>query len=185
MSREFNYQQVTAALARLTLPMDGAELQGTFCGRLASGQRAGEGEWIRELIGECDEANLQAREDVTLLAWVMGTMVEQLNGAELQFQLLLPEEASLQQRTEALAAWCEGFLYGYGSAVGGGAIKAGENASEYLQDLMEISRANFEGEAEEEDELDFIQIVEHVRMGAMLLYEENNPVTVSGNTQLH
>lgn len=192
MTDEINYERVSEALRRLALTMDGAELQGTFCGRVASGQGAEDSGWMRELIGERDEANLQAREDVMLIAKLLGKVVQQLNDAELQFQLLLPqEEASLVQRTEALAAWCEGFLYGYGSAIGGKALKAGETEREFLQDLMEISRASFapqEGESEgDEDEMDFIQIVEHLRMGTQLLYEESNPLTATApaSSQLH
>lgn len=189
MNEEITYERVSEALRRLALTMDGAELQGTFCGRVASGQGADEGGWMRELIGERDEANLQAREDVMLLARVLGKVVQQLNDAELQFQLLLPEEAPLAQRTEALAAWCEGFLYGYGTAMGDKVLKAGETGREFLQDLMEISRASFApeegGEESDEDEMDFVEIVEHVRMGTLLLHEESNPVTTPDNPQLH
>ncbi|MBT4605776.1 MAG: UPF0149 family protein, partial [Thiotrichales bacterium] len=116
----------------------------------------------------------------------LGAMVEQLNDAELHFQLLLPEEVSLVERTEALAAWCEGFLYGYGIAVANRKENPGETERELLQDLMEISRASFEGEESDEDEMDFIQIVEHIRMGALLLYEETHPALATPvNPQLH
>ncbi len=189
MSEEITYQAVSEALGRLALTMEGAELQGTFCGRLASGQGMEESGWMRELIGERDEANLQARDDVTLIAKLLGKVVQQLNDAELQFQLLLPDEVSLTERTEALAAWCEGFLYGYGTAMGDRQLKASETEREFLQDLMEISRASFApeegGEESDEDEMDFVQIVEHVRMGTLLLYEESHPVASPASPQLH
>jgi yecA family protein len=189
MDQEMSYQQVSEALARLTLTMDGAELQGIFCGRLVSGQGMAESGWMRELIGERDEANLQAREDVTLLAGLLGKVVQQLNDAGLQFRLLLPEEASLAERTEALGAWCEGFLYGYGTAVGGQPLTTSETGREFLQDLMEISRVSFEvdtgGEESDEDEMDYIEIVEHLRLGTLLLYEEAHPVATAATSQLH
>ncbi|MBT5362124.1 MAG: UPF0149 family protein [Gammaproteobacteria bacterium] len=186
MNEEIRYDDINSALQRLSLTMDAAELHGTFCGRLSSGQGSEESQWMRELIGERDEANLQARDDVMLIAKLLGAMVEQLNDAELHFQLLLPEEVSLVERTEALAAWCEGFLYGYGIAVANRKENPGETERELLQDLMEISRASFDGEESDEDEMDFIQIVEHIRMGALLLYEETHPALATPvNPQLH
>lgn len=183
MEQEINYQNVSEALQRLVLTMDGAELQGIFCGRLASGAGMEESGWLTELIGERDEANLQAKEDVMLLAKLLGGVVQQLNDSNMQFQLLLPEEASLAERTDALAAWCEGFLYGFGIAAAGRGQQAGETERELLQDLMQIARASFEGEESDEDEMDFVEIVEHVRMGTLLLYEESHPVTTPAESQ--
>lgn len=186
MEETILYDDLNAALQRLALTMDGAELHGTFCGRLTSGRGGEDSAWMRELIGERDEANLQARDDVMLIAKLLGQLVQQLNDAELQFQLLLPEEATLAERTDALAAWCEGFLYGFGIAVADRKERAGETERELLQDLMAISRASFEGEESDEDEMDFVQIVEHIRMGTLLLYEENHPVQkTSASPQLH
>ena len=186
MENKIEYQQVNEALRRLSLTMDGAELQGIFCGRISSGGGLDESRWLAELIGERDEANLQAREDVTLIAQLLGSVVRQLNDADLQFQPLLPEEGSLAARTEALAAWCEGFLYGYGVAVAeSGGDKQGVQ-QEFLQDLVSISQARFgEAEESEEDEMDFLQIVEHVRMGALLLHEENRPATMPATDSVH
>ena len=40
-----------------------------------------------------------------------------LEGSEMEFELLLPEdEAPLDTRTVALAQWCQGFLYGLGGS---------------------------------------------------------------------
>ena len=183
---KIEYNEVNDALRRLSLTMDGAELQGTFCGRLMSGAGEDEGAWIRELIGERDSANLQAREDVSLVARVFGEVLRQLNDVELQFELLLPEEESLAVRTEALAAWCEGFLYGYGVAAAAGSLGKSEVEQEFIRDLMAISRASFPDEEEsEEDEMDFMQVVEHVRIGAMLLYEESRPVPPPPTESIH
>ena len=178
---EISYQAVTDALQRLSLTMEGAELQGTFCGHLATQQQSGEMEWLKRLIGERDEANLQVRDDVTLIAHLLGRVQQQLHAGELQFQLLLPEEEeSLQRRTEAVAAWCEGFLYGVVLAAATRSASASEVEREFLQDLMEISRVSLDEETfaeEQEAEMSFIEVVEHLRMGAMLLYEESHPPT--------
>jgi hypothetical protein len=182
---ELSYQSVADALGRLTVTMDGAEMQGVFCGHLASAARRDEADWLKELIGERDEANLQAREDVLLIAQLLREVTQQLSRRELQLQLLLPEEELLQVRAEALTSWCEGFLYGYGVSTARNA-KTTESEREFLQDLMEISKLEVpEEEPTEDDELDFLQLVEHLRMGAMLLYEERHPLSDSSSPLLH
>ncbi|HIJ34290.1 MAG TPA: UPF0149 family protein, partial [Gammaproteobacteria bacterium] len=162
-----------------------------------------EADWLKELIGERDEANLQAREDVLLIAQLLREVTQQLSRRELQLQLLLPEEELLQVRAEALTSWCEGFLYGYGVSTARNA-KTTESEREFLQDLMEISKLEVPEEepteddeldflqlvehlrmATEDDELDFLQLVEHLRMGAMLLYEERHPLSDSSSPLLH
>ncbi|MBC8519023.1 MAG: UPF0149 family protein [Gammaproteobacteria bacterium] len=177
---KIQYNDVSDALRRLSLAMDGAELHGSFCGRLMSGHAEDEIGWLKEVVGERDEANLQAREDVAMIARMVADVAQQLNGDELQFELFLPEDEPLDVRTEALAAWCEGFLYGYGIASASEDFQESEVQQEFLKDLMEISRASFiEGEddhGDEEDEMDFLQVVEHVRIGTMLLYEGSNSV---------
>src|SRR6202011_5113035 len=41
-----------------------------------------------------------------------------LEGPEMEFELLLPEdEQPIDARTAALAQWCQGFLYGLGTSV--------------------------------------------------------------------
>ena len=51
---------------------------------------------------------------------------------------------------------------------------------------MNISQARFgEAEESEEDEMDFVQIVEHVRMGALLLHEENRPAVMGATDSVH
>ncbi|MBT3347313.1 MAG: UPF0149 family protein [Thiotrichales bacterium] len=174
MNDNISYNDLDEAVQRLSLTMDGAELHGAFCGRMMLGSEEDGASWLRELVGERDEANLQARDDVKTIAVVMGESVRQLDNDQLHFDLLLPDDnESLDIRTEGLAAWCEGFLYGYGVAVAGDSLAEKQMQREFIRDLLEISQAGFEHDEEtEEDESDFMQIVEHLRVGTMLLYEE-------------
>ena len=71
----------------------------------------------------------------------------------------------------ALASWCQGYLYGFG--VLGKAVEAGldEDAREGLSDLLEISKLSHDEEASEDAQLQFAEIVEHVRIVVMMLNE--------------
>jgi uncharacterized protein YgfB (UPF0149 family) len=97
-----------------------------------------------------------------------------LGSEDFGFQLLLPDDtAGLGARIEALASWCQGFLLGI-SHGGVSDIQAlpGE-LPEIVEDFLNIARAeNFELENEEEDEAAYMELLEYVRVGVQLFWEE-------------
>ncbi len=178
------WEAVTAALQRLEIPMEGAELHGICCGHQVSARGTAGETWLAALIGEQDEANLLLREDVKLLGRLFRTLLEQLNDPGIGFQLLLPESAPLDQRAEGLARWCDGFLFGYGEALAGTDLGQSLHEQEFIEDLVEISHLVFEGEEGDQDELQFQELIEHLRLGTVLLYEENHPVMPAAGPDL-
>lgn len=88
------------------------------------------------------------------------------------FHLLLPDDdEDISQRTEAMAAWCRGFLGGYaqGKVSGGdtGAAVAADSA-EALKDFAAIAQAGVDDEQDDEDaEQDYAEIVEYLRFAAL------------------
>ena len=100
-----------------------------------------------------------------------------MNDEELGLQLLLPDESEdFGLRLLGLAGWCQGFLYGIGVTGVGGDDRLDAEARECLSDLLEISKLRHDEESSEESELQFAEIVEHVRMSALLLHETVNPL---------
>ena len=100
----------------------------------------------------------------------------QMTDEELGFSLWLPgDEEDLEERTLALAQWCAGFLVGLGS--GGSMDTLSEEAAEAIGDLQQIARAELSADSEvdgdnEEDEAAFAEIVEYVRIVALMLRED-------------
>ncbi|MES0328506.1 MAG: UPF0149 family protein, partial [Gammaproteobacteria bacterium] len=96
--------------------------------------------------------------------------------------MLLPEDdEDLMDRTEALANWCQGFVYGLAAGGISDDTKLPGDAQEILMDFVEISRAGYNigdddvievSETTEEDELAFVEVVEYVRTGVLLINEE-------------
>ena len=88
------------------------------------------------------------------------------------FHPLLPDdEEEIDQRTEAMAAWCRGFLAGYaqGKVSGGdtGSAVAADSA-EALKDFAAIAQAAVDDDQDEEDaEQDYAEIVEYLRFAAL------------------
>ncbi|HEX5637076.1 MAG TPA: UPF0149 family protein, partial [Gammaproteobacteria bacterium] len=87
------------------------------------------------------------------------------------------DEASLAERTEALAEWCQGFVFGLAA---GGLKRETElpaDTAELISDMVAISRAGLDqDEPDDTDEDAYMQLCEYVRMGVLLITEELQPV---------
>lgn len=99
----------------------------------------------------------------------------QFEDSELGYHLWLPDDSEvLEERTLALAQWCAGFLLGVAS--GGEINTLSEEAREAVEDLQQIARAEISDagvvEDSEEDEQAFAEIVEYVRIVALMMKED-------------
>ena len=110
------------------------------------------------------------------LAEAWQSTIAQYDDEEFGFALWLPDDDEpLEERTIALARWCSGFLAGLGS---GGQLDAlSEEAREAIGDLQDIARAELSapggaGSESEEDESAYAEIVEYVRVVALVLRED-------------
>src|SRR5438309_6995139 len=92
----------------------------------------------------------------------------------MEFELLLPEdEQSIDARTAALAAWCQGFLYGLGAGAIPDASELPGEVGEVVRDFLQITRAGVDAAQDEEsNESAYAELVEFVRVGVQLLFEE-------------
>lgn len=152
-----------------------AESHGLLCGLVCRESCRSAGDFVHHLsamrlVVNPDEA-LQA---ALTEAWQ--STIAQFEDEEFGFSLWLPDdEEPLEERTVALARWCSGFVAGLGS---GGQLEAlSEEAREAIGDLQEIARAELsapegEGPLAEEDEVAYAEIVEYVRVVALVLRED-------------
>lgn len=99
---------------------------------------------------------------------------QQLQDIDKAITLMLPDDAvPLTYRLEALAGWCEGFLYGVElENVSKEALMSIPNVQEVLTDLTQIKDIAFDAKDTESNERDFTEIVEFVRVGALLVHAE-------------
>jgi len=152
-----------------------AESHGLLCGLVCRESSQNPGDFLQQLaamrlVVDPDEA-LNA---VLTEAW--RSTVAQFDDEEMGFVLWLPDDDEpLEERTVALARWCSGFLAGLGSA---GQLDAlSSEAREAIGDLQEIARAELatpdaEGPPDNEDESAYAEIVEYVRVVALVLRED-------------
>jgi len=165
-----DYRRIQELLAQEHALAGAAEAHGMLGGCLCGAAGYRFEDWLREILpegraGVASGATLRELYDATAAALV---------SPDMEFTPLLPDdEEPLDVRTAALAEWCQGFLYGLGS---GAITDAGElpgEAGEIVRDLTEITRAGVDaGEADESNENAYAELVEFVRVGVQLLFEE-------------
>ena len=97
-----------------------------------------------------------------------------LSGQNMEFELLLPDDDQpLERRTEALCLWCNGFIYGLGTAGHSDPTRLAGDAGEIVRDFNQIMQAGVdESEGEEANESAFAELVEYVRVGVKNVYEQ-------------
>lgn len=161
-----------------------AELHGTFCGKLCGGAKLDQPQWrdtadkTLELAGQ---ANIELWQHIDNL---FTSTQAQLESGDYNLELLLPDDdADLEQQTQALAQWCNGFLLGFGSAgIDPNSQFSSENA-EALRDLAAIVQAETDAELDEDEQAgDFIELVEYVRIVALNFFEEYRSIDEKSET---
>ncbi|HEY0635127.1 MAG TPA: UPF0149 family protein [Gammaproteobacteria bacterium] len=182
-------EEISAALERLDSDMGAAECHGAMVGLLCAAGRMEKAHWQKRLFPELEQGDLLAGEQSATLACLYEESARQLDDAVLDFQLLLPDdEEPLEERIEALAEWCQGFLLGMSEGGMKELTALPADSSEVMRDLVEIARAgSYDLVGEEEDEVSYNELLEYVRTGVLLINEELNPTQAppQDNVTLH
>jgi len=180
-----SHYELDAALQAAAASSDAAECHGVLCGMICAAGTVAASGWQEHLLGEGNTLSAAARDCQALLDRLYAETLLHLNDGDLALVLLLPDDAaSLMVRSEALAHWCQGFLFGLGLS---GMRQEGDppgSATEVMKDFSEISKVCHDfREANEGDEEAYMEIVEYVRMSVLLLHEEMQSVPTSKRLQ--
>lgn len=169
------YDELARPLAAGRSVLAAAELHGCVSGALCARDAVGPAEWAAEALPGHEDAGQVAALQAALDEVIFGTRAA-LAGDEMAFAPLLPpDESALEERVAALAAWCNGFLYGI--ARSGLPEEPRGDVAEILGDLGEIARAACDDEETgEKAEREYAELVEFVRAAAQLAYEELAPL---------
>lgn len=149
---------------------DAAEAHGMLAGGLCAASGYRYEDWLREILPEGQAAPAAA----SRLRELYAATAAALHQGDFEFRLLLPDDRQpIVARTAALAQWCQGFLYGLGTGAIRDARALPGDAGEIVRDIVEISRAGVDaGQGEESNESAYAELVEFVRVGVQLLFEE-------------
>lgn len=169
-----SYDDVHSALKSLQSGVGAADLHGSLSGFLCAGGEGLQG-FLRAM--DLDELLEPAGQDAGaagVLLQIFRSCGAQLDDSAFQFDPLLPaDEAPLPERAQALVQWCQGFIGGLGLGGFDRVERLSEEGREVLGDIAEIagSRLDFDDKLEV-DELALGELLEFVRVGALLLRED-------------
>jgi len=167
-----SHAELGDVLASAQFGIGASDLHGSLTGYLCGGGSADAQHWLEalELVPDEDAASALSPQ---LLERLYVDCSRWLADPELKFEPLLPaDSAPVGIRTDALVDWCRGFLGGIGLA---GAVQDGalsSEATEILSDFGTIAATRFEFADAEEDENALAEVIEFIRMGALLLHAE-------------
>ena len=181
MASQSNYAQVQCLLSEYRAVTEPAEAHGTLAGALCATGAYRLEDWLADILPEgaaSGAATAQLRDvyDETRAA---------LTGTQMQFKLLMPDDAQpMELRTEALTLWCNGFVFGLGTSGAPDPAHLPGEAGEIVRDLAQIMRAGVdEREGLEANEAALAELVEFVRVGVQVVFEElgalRHPAAVS------
>ena len=183
-----NYAQIQRLMANAHALAEPAEAHGTLAGALCATGAYRLEDWLAEILPEGlqpDTAALRSLRDV------YDETCAALGGTQMQFELLLPDdEAPIGQRTDALTLWCNGFVYGLGTSGAPDPERLPGDAGEIVRDLAQIMAAGVdEREGLEANEAALAELVEFVRVGVQVVFEElgasRQPVPPPPGVSLH
>ncbi|WP_127470978.1 UPF0149 family protein [Thiomicrorhabdus aquaedulcis] len=190
-----DFDQVNEVIAPFPELESPAFIQGMLLGLLCADSELNEAIWLKKLI---EEAQIKSVKESFLKALhaMFETTNKGLNGSGFELELCLPDDAEpLVFRAAMLGQLCEGVLYGLGLV---GRLNDDKNlppeVRELISDFSDVARIDVDGLAAlsaestessnstqslaevEEAESDFVQLIEFVRVGILMMNEELNPV---------
>lgn len=182
MTGPISHAELGDVLAKAQFGVGASDLHGSLTGYLCGGGSADAHHWLEALELVPDEAAATAISP-QLQEQLYADCARWLADPQLGFEPLLPEAStSLDIRTDALVDWCRGFLGGIGLAGAGHAGSLSAEAREILSDFGTIAATRFETVDADEDENALAEVIEFIRMGALLLHAELHAERRAGST---
>jgi uncharacterized protein YgfB (UPF0149 family) len=164
-----DYNDVDSLLKQANATLEAAWAHGLLCAFLCAKPSASEKEWGELILGKEESPKcISSLQELSELTYHL------LSDFSFEFTLLLPEDSvDINQRAELLGLWCQGFLVGLekcGIPLKG---RTPSDITDALNDILEISQVSFGDIAEnDEDETAYLELVEHVRLSALMIFCE-------------
>ncbi len=179
-----SYDDIADVLIAAKSTFHPAEVHGLICGYISATSGKMNNPLDKLVLGK--NKNQAAGE---LLQQLYEITYHQLSEFSFEFALLLPDDDSgISSRTEALGLWCQGFLTGLQQA--GVPVQNREESelTDTINDIVEIAQVNYDDiPDDEEDETAWFELVEYVRLGALMIFQElknANPHNASNESDM-
>jgi uncharacterized protein YgfB (UPF0149 family) len=181
-----DFSMTADLLAAHRIPTSVSEIHGVLSGQICAYSAA----FDLDLSVKILEIPNDTKEVITnLLKMLAEDILSQLKTENYAFELLLPDaDEEFSQRLIALSHWCDGFNAGFAGAWVRDDSAMETDTREVLSDFSRIAEVDEENEeaSESDNEINFMEIEEYVRMAAITVFLQNNvnqapPVTLDIN----
>ena len=170
-----DYQYIDTIVTKQDAELSAAEAHGMAAGMLCINNLTESAFWLGEMLQNAGEFN--ADDSADLKEFFEETR-NSLANDEFIFELLLPNEGTpLNEQTEALRKWCQGFLFGLGSSpsMSDSTAHWPEDVREAVKDITEFTKLDTDAEGEDAEN-DFMEITEYLKAVVIFLRTELNSV---------
>lgn len=170
-----DFQKLAVAMGDQGVLTSPSEVHGLMTGFIGTGSSIDEGQILHLVLAHLEMDGSVSSEFKTVILDIYAGIGQQLATEEFEFELLLPDDDidDLYSRLDALSAWCQGFLVGFGTGSGGlNEAEFSDEVQEAIRDIVEVANVEKEVEEEEEAELAYSEICEYIRVASMLIYAE-------------
>ncbi|HLU07999.1 MAG TPA: YecA family protein [Woeseiaceae bacterium] len=177
MEQGVDHDELDRILRRCGATWNASQAHGFLCSRIAVRGTAALSPWLKQLLAGTGKDDSMGGECAKALESLFHITWRSLAERQSEFVPVLPEDdRPAAERADGLAHWCEGFLHGLVSGPHPEALRAQlatEPLSDIIKDMLEITRAAADDEANEEsnDEA-YAELVEYIRVAAQLAFEE-------------
>jgi uncharacterized protein YgfB (UPF0149 family) len=165
--------QLSSALGLSGVEIEASEVHGIIVGSNINHLKTAQAPDLMNLVcgDSAPEFGAKALQD-TLYDIYRANSELMLEGSA-EFDLFLPDDdSSIQERTNALASWCRGYLLGLLYNDRFSIDQLGDQASEILRDIIFISEADSGDDEEEIEERALVELQEFLRVAVPLVFEE-------------
>lgn len=164
-----SYATLEKSLEQTVSSLYPAEVHGLMCGYICAIHDKQDYDWDTLVPGIKKNKKCQL-----LLDQLFETTYHQLSEFSFEFSLLLPSDnAAMSARAESLGLWCQGFIIGIQQSAALKQKNVSEEITNALEDLTEIAQVDYNNMSDtDEDETAYFELVEHVRLAALMIYHE-------------
>jgi uncharacterized protein len=168
VAANINFEHWADFLLQLGAVCEAPEFHGFLVGLKVNAQPLDDAQWHKAVAAFLDIENLPtSAEQLAGLSALNAMVLQALKDGEYRFRLLLPDDLlPINARLDALAQWCQGFLFALGLN--------GEQCIQHegLEDLAQIAHLDPGEEDCEENEVYFSELVEYIRVVVLELAAE-------------
>ena len=173
-----NREEIEQTLAKLNVEMDASECQGVLVGLLIAKGSVDGSDLQQALAPSLEAGNLLAQEAMKQMQTFLHSTQAQLSDSSCAFNPMLADDSdNMDDKLDLLSAWVQGFLMGLAHGGVADYSKLPEEAAEFAEDMVDMAQVNsYELEDDEEaNEEAYMELVEYLRTGILLMNELMHP----------